>query len=205
MHFSVAVLEALSLYYVDLFWLFDHYRLSRAGWLSRCGILDLLCCLLFVTDCLSLFGVWVLYRFSYERKLSVSRIFARPCIVPSHEWRNCSECLLLLRDASNNTIVWPDWEAGAGSNSEIQKWMSLFVGLRKCPVQSGLKLIGTLLLLAHESLAPFGFCKQNCGVSSIYAIGKMQAVLVTSHLVDLSFCLDFSRSHFSFVVFVAFT
>ncbi|GKB14278.1 hypothetical protein Tco_0848201 [Tanacetum coccineum] len=54
---------------------------------------------------------------------------------------------------------------------------SLFVGLRKCPVQSGLKLIGTLLLLAHESLAPFGFCKQNCGVSSIYAIGKMQAVL----------------------------
>ncbi|GJU47574.1 hypothetical protein Tco_1204840 [Tanacetum coccineum] len=47
-------------------------------------------------------------------------------------------------------------------------------------VQSGLKLNETLLLLAHESLAPFGFCKQNCGVSSIYAFGKMQVVLVTS-------------------------
>ncbi|GKE49567.1 hypothetical protein Tco_1480825 [Tanacetum coccineum] len=31
-----------------------------------------------------------------------------------------SECLLLLRDASNNTIVWPDWEAGAGSNFEME-------------------------------------------------------------------------------------
>nr|GEW62818.1 transposase (putative), gypsy type [Tanacetum cinerariifolium] len=30
------------------------------------------------------------------------------------------ECLPLLRDASNNTIVWPDWEAGAGSNSEME-------------------------------------------------------------------------------------
>ncbi|GKB14279.1 hypothetical protein Tco_0848202 [Tanacetum coccineum] len=31
-----------------------------------------------------------------------------------------SECLLLLRDALNNTIVWPDWEAGARSNSEME-------------------------------------------------------------------------------------
>nr|GEU93755.1 hypothetical protein [Tanacetum cinerariifolium] len=30
------------------------------------------------------------------------------------------KCLPLLRDASNNTIVWPDWEAGAGSNSEME-------------------------------------------------------------------------------------